>query len=156
MDMKQKKTRIVLAVAALSVIIIGAILAGIFIMDDGKPGQNKSRPPLPFSVENMDRVYLYKDRYGVTHISGQIPQGYDYQVVYVPKRTDGEKLEQFKEDMGEKARMMMRGEHPPGGEGKELDSSPSPPYSKVSAGSVLSRSNAMRRQAEQREHREKR
>jgi hypothetical protein len=152
MDMKQKKTRIVLSVAALAVVI----LAGIFILDDGRPDRKKSGAGLPFSVENMDRVYLYKDRFGATHISGQIPQGYDYQVVYVPKRTDGENLEQFKEDMGEKARMMMRGEHPSGGEGKELDSNPSPPLSKVSAGSVLSRSNAMRRQAEQREHREKR
>lgn len=106
------------------------------------------RPPSP--VDGMDMVYLYTDSQGASHISDDPPVGYDYQVVYIPKRTSGEKREQLKLDIAEKAKKIMRGEKvhdttvkKPMNTGREFHQLP-----RTTAGDILSKSNELRQNVE--------
>lgn len=105
----------------------------------------------PFPVRELDKIYIYRDADGNTLVSDKPPEGFEYKVLEVPAHGRDPRSQQFRVEMANQARKIMRGQ----GDGDDTPDGPAEQddgeqvggegLSGASAGDVLSRSNALRR-----------
>lgn len=149
MKISNKKTLIVILIIILATLFAAYLFLSLNHRDTGMDTVNGDKTqPLP--SDDMDSVYLYTDNQGMAHFSDQPPVGYDYQVVYMPKRTAVEKRDQLKLELADKAKKILRGEKVHGdpvkkplNTGREFHRFP-----RTTAGDILSKSNELRQNAE--------
>lgn len=153
MKITRKKTLIVILL-----IIFTTIIAAYFLLSPNHREvrmntTNEDKTP-PSPSEDMDMVYLYTDNQGMTRFSDQPPVGYDYQIVYIPRQTPGQKSDQLRLDFAEKAKKIMRGEKvhdktlkKPMNTGREINQIP-----RTTAGDILSKSNELRQNEEKQDN----